>query len=356
MRERWNGPMSEHKEPEHPNHEISWAGRLDGGISNPNVWRGKISANLNVIKRRFDLLDRDSARDKLEGFKQRVEHSYVAANPEAVVRCIDGRGEGDTVPDRSNLAPQVPGGTAVTSFAYRLSKGLTTEATIESDTEEYRRLLEELDLPYIPGGHEDEHNADHPENTGCGAIDKMLDILKIMAQYDVDDQGSRRYGVYDYAKAISAAYMDEASFERIFQDIQIKLQALNGPHFNDRYFQKEEATGSHRFRSGILEKVKEGGRQRGRKTVEKLAGEHNEVFLLVNLVADETFDRDGFAAETGGKAQAFNYDVWVIDQRTKGVLPDDAEKQRTMLLTNIMYAVGTAMALTDGSLEVGIRQ
>jgi hypothetical protein len=269
-----------------------------------------------------------------------------------VVRCIDGRGEENTLPDSSNLGPQVPGGTAVTSLAYRLSKGLSAEATIESDVEEYRSLIEKMRLPYIPGGHEDEHNADHPENTGCGAIDKMLEIVKIMSEYDTDEQ---KYQVYDYAKAIAAAYMDEGSFERVFQDILVKLQALNGPHFSDHYFQKEDSTGSHRFRAGMLSKVKEGGQRVGKKTVERLTGKHNEVFLLVNTIDGETFDRDGFAAETDSRAQAFNYDVWVIAQRAQDVFRDDTEKQQTMILANIMYAVGTAMALTDGSLEVGVR-
>jgi hypothetical protein len=89
--------------------------------------------------------------------------------------------------------------------------------------------------------------------------------------------------------------------------------------------------------------------------VERLTGKHNEVFLLVNTIDGETFDRDGFAAETDSRAQAFNYDVWVIAQRAQDVFRDDTEKQQTMILANIMYAVGTAMALTDGSLEVGVR-
>lgn len=355
MGERLNEPMADNSERESTNHEITWAGRLDGGNSNPNVWRGKISARLNVIKERFGLINREAARDKLNELKETVQQFYVMANTDAVVRCIDGRGEEATVPDGTNLGPQVPGGTAVTSLDYRLSIGLSAEATIESDAEEYRSLLEELGLPYIPGGHEDEHNATDPENTGCGAIDKMLEILKSMGEYELNKPGNRHYRVYDYAKSIASPYMDETDFEQTFQDIQLKLQALHGPHFHDRYFQKEEATGLYRFRSGILSKVKEGGQRRGRKTVERLVGAHNEVFLLINHVKGETFDRDGFAAETDGKAQAFNYDVWVMAQRAEEVFPDDPEKQRTLILTNIMYAVGTAMALTDGSLELGTR-
>ncbi|HET7827747.1 MAG TPA: hypothetical protein VFK97_02685 [Candidatus Saccharimonadales bacterium] len=348
--------MPNHNEVEKTDHEINWVGRLDGGVEKPDHWQGKISARFSVIRERFGLSSDESARQKLGELKEKVGRFYVMAGLRAVVRCIDGRGEDGASPDITDLGPQVPGGTPVTSLAYRFSKGLTAEATIESDFVEYGNLLESLGLPYSPGAHEDEHNASHPENTGCGAIDKMLEILKIMQEYATDAEGNRTYRVYEYAKAIASTYMDEASFERVFQDIQVKLQALNGPHFHDHYFQKDEESGSHRFRSRIVEKVKDGGRRIGKKTVERLTGEHNEVFLIVNHVEGETFDRDGFADSNQGLAQAFNYDVWVVAQRARDIFPEDAEKQRTMLLTNIMYAVGTAMALTDGSLELGIRQ
>jgi hypothetical protein len=358
MHEKRKGPMPDSNEFDRPQPEIHWPMRLDGGKENPRVWRGKISAKLSVIRKRFELQSDEEAREKLEELKQRVGFFYVTAGLKAVVRCIDGRGEEGSPSDKTNLGPQVPGGTAVTSLGYRFAKwkDIKPETTIESDVEEYRSLLTKLGLDYIPGGHEDESNAEHPENTGCGAIDKMLEILKVMGEYDIDDQGARKYLVRDYAWEIAKPYMEKEGFEKAFEGIQVMLQTLNETHFNDRYFQKEESTGSTRFRSGILNKVKEGGRQLGKNTVERLSGEHNEVFLMVNYVTGETFDRDGFSSETGGKAQAFNYDVWVIAQRAQNVFPDDAEKQRTFILTNIMYAIGTAMVLTDGSLELGIRQ
>jgi len=335
--------------------EVTWAGQLDGGVENTGIWRGRISARLSAIKNRFNLASDETARHKLDELKDKVGKFYVVANINAAVRCIDGRGEEGPAPDGSNLGPQLPGGTPVTSIAYRFAKGLDPKATIESDFLEYTGLLNSLGLPYLAGGHEDETNADHPENTGCGAIDKMLEILKIMEEYDTEQDEQQKYRVHDYAKAIAANYMDEASFERVFQDIQLKLQALNGPHFNDHYFQKDQA-GSHRFRKGVINKVKDSGQRLGKKTVEKLTGEHNEVFLIVNFVESETFDRDGFSAENDNLAQAFNYDVWLIEQRAKQVFRGDLEKQRTMILTNIMYAVGTSMALTDGSLELGLRR
>lgn len=334
--------------------EINWLGRLDKGKDDAPTWRGKISANLAIIKERFNFSDERAAREKLDDLKQKINNFYVIAGINAVVRCIDGRGEEGQALDSSNLGPQVPGGTPITSIGFRFSKGLTTNATIEQDFVDYRELVESLGLPYISGAHEDERNSSHPENTGCGAIDKTLEILRIMREYDVDDAGNRQYRVFEYAKAIASVYMNEDDFESAFADVQVKLQALMGPHFYDHYFQKSD-DGSHKFRTGLVNKVKEGGRQVGKKTVEKLAGEHNEVFLMVNRRMGETFDRDVFANEEKGQAQAFNYDVWVIVQRARDVFPNDEEKQRTMIVTNMMYAVGTAMALTDGSLELGVR-
>src|SRR6476661_8697841 len=121
--EGWD--MSDRREVETEPAAIEWIGQLDGGIPNKEVWRGKISASLRVIRERFDLADEHSAQDKLDELKKTIQRFYVKATAAAVVRCIDGRGEEDSVPDSSELGPQVPGGTAVTSLAYRFSKGLS---------------------------------------------------------------------------------------------------------------------------------------------------------------------------------------------------------------------------------------
>jgi hypothetical protein len=337
--------------------EIRWGGRLDGGKENLSVWRGSISAKLSLIKERFGLPGEMDAQDLMTELKAAAEYFFIQAKIPAQVRCIDGRGEGDDQADEPVLGPQVPGGAPVMSIAWRIASGLEPGITVDSDLNKFKGILKDKDLPFLPGAHEDEHNVNHPENTGCGAIDKMLDILKIMGECNETENG-KVYQVYDYAKAIALEYCegDEAIFDRIFDDIQVKLELLNAQRYNDRYFLKDEQTGHHHFRKRVVNRIKDVGQEAGRKTVEKLQGAHNEVFLLINRAAGETFHRDGFAALSGNRAQAFGYDVWHAVQRAKAIFPDDREKQRTMIVTNVMYAVGTAMALTDGSLEYGIRE
>lgn len=336
--------------------KIEWYGPLDGGHENAEVWRGKISAKLESVAERFGFPSPERARQELDHLKEQAARFYVKANILARVRCIDGRGE-EEMSDERELGPQVPGGAPVMMLGWRVAEGLVPGANIDSDVVQFKERLKELDLPYVPGAHEDEHNAGHPENTGCGAIDKMLEILKIMTEQD-EIEGRKKYLVYDYTRIIALEYCgdDPDTFDRIFDDIQVKLEVLNSPRYNDRYFMKDEKTGEHRFRKRVVNRIKEVGQQTGKKTVEKLRGSHNELFLLINKVHGETFDRDGFAALTDGKGQAFGYDVWHALERARALFPDDEEKQRTMIVTNVIYAVATAMALTDGSLEVGTRK
>jgi hypothetical protein len=344
MHERWSEPMPDHNETERTNHEITWVGRLDGGIEYPNTWRGKFSAKLSVVKERFGLNSEQAAKEKLDELKEKVGSFYVVAGLSAVVRCIDGRGEDGPLPDNKNLGTQVPGGTPVTSIGYRFAKGWTEECDIVTDFAEYRSLVESLGLPYISGAHQDEHNVDHPEHTGCGAIDKMLEIIDVMRE--TDENGTHL--VYEYAKVIASKYMDEGAFDKAFNMVQGNLDTLD--KISDRYFRKGQ------FRTKLVDEVKEGGEQIGEKTVETSAGEHRELLLVINHVEGQTFDRDGFAASNEGLAQAFNYDAWAVPQRARDIFTDDSDKQNIMMVTNFMYAVATAMVLTDGSLELGIRE
>jgi hypothetical protein len=358
MHEKWRQTMVEEHETELPAREITWGPEpLGGKEPNKSVWRGGISAKLNIIKDRFALASETAARGTLDALKAQVEHFYVISNTLASIRCIDGRGEGDEFDKKTVLGPQVPGGAPVMALAWRTALGFEPGINIDSDVVTFKGILKDKKLPFLPGAHEDEHNTDDPENTGCGAIDKMLGILEIMDEAHENENGDKIYSVYDYTKAIAQEYCgnNEAIFDSTFSDIQVKLEIINAQRYNDRYFMKDEPTGKHRFRQRVVNRIKEVGHEAGCKTVETLRGTHNEAFLLINKATGETFDRDAFSALTDNKVQVFGYDVWHAVERAKAIFPDDQEKQQTMVVTNVMYAVATAMALTDGSLEYGIR-
>lgn len=322
--------------------EITWYGSLFGEKFDRNIWRGQISALIPVLRKRFGT-DYDETFDMLRERRRAIENFFVRANPSAQVRCIDGRGEANTRPGSSDLGPQVPGGTPVMALCWRLANWRGERGKdIENDLGIFKILLEKNNLPFVPGAHEDEHNEHHEEKTGCGAIDRMREILIIMQQ---------RALMLPYVQAIAGEYFDG----ELMGEICDRLGPINAQPYNDQYLMHNPVKGIHEFGNRLIHKMRIGGERRGRKAVEKLSGDHNEAFLIINTVSDETFERDGFAAESDGLVQAFNYDFWYAVNCAKGVFPDDEEAQRSMIMANAMYAVATAMILTDGSLEYAVR-
>lgn len=324
--------------------EITWVGRLDGGVTNPKIWQGKISAEPKVLKARTGLSAEQLIAFK-EELKRLLNEDFVAADPESAVRCIDGRVAGEDQDD-PKLGPQVPGGTPAAVISYRLAQfeGFKSDSTLINDLIELHNMYEELGLPNTRGAHTDEHSDDPTNsNTGCGAIDKMLYILKAMA-----DQDSREI-IHDYAKAIAGDYFDETTFESVID----KIDFLNQPQHKHRYFMKDKETGDYHYKNKALESTKNLGQGEG--SVETLLGNHNEAFLVINTRPGETFNRDKFASRSDNNIQAFNYDSWFTAARAKSLFEDE-QRQKDFIVSRAMYAVATAMILTDGSIELGIRQ
>jgi hypothetical protein len=324
--------------------EISWQGRLDGGKEDHKVWRGKISATTDTLKARLGM-DETDVHQFMEDFKQRVDSYYIPTSVVAQVRCIDGRTENDSPSKNPLLGPQVSGGTPVVALTYRLARfdHMKEGTTIQDDLEEIRHLIETLELPYRPGAHEDEHSVHSDHKTGCGAIDNMLDIIEIMQDREL---------IHGFTKAITGDHFDQ----QVFEDILTKLKAINEPAFKNRYFMKDRRTGAYKYANSLIEQTKQIGQRRGKKAVEKLLGEHHETLLGINTVPDTTLNRDQLSKDTNHLAQVFNYDFWFAVDRAEQVFADDEPAKKTVIISQAMYAVATAMALTDGSLEYGVRQ
>lgn len=324
--------------------EITWAGRLDGGTPDAKMWQGKISAEPEILEARTGLSAEELA-DKLAELKELLNQDYIAADPESAVRCIDGRVAGEDQQD-PKLGPQVPGGTPAAVISYRIAnfEAVQPGSTLIGDLMELHNIYEELEIPYTRGAHTDEH-CDEPDNsnTGCGAIDKMLYILKAMA--DPDNRGV----LHDYAKAISGDFFDNQTFDSVIQ----KIDFLNQPEFKHRYFIKDKKTGDYLYKNMAVESTKVLGQ--GEESVEKLLGSHNEVFLVVNMRRGETLNRDKFASRSDNEIQAFNYDSWHTVGRAEALFGED-QRRKDFIVSRAMYAVATAMVLTDGSIELGIRK
>jgi len=335
--------VTSQNELEHQPAEINWIGRLDGGMVDKEIWQGKISAEPETLQARLGL-SASELQARLEELKRLLNEDYLESAPQSSVRCIDGRVAGEDQAD-PKLGPQVPGGTPAAVISYRLAnfEAIQPDSTLIGDLIELHNAYEELGIPFSRGAHIDEHSDDpNNPNTGCGAVDKMLYILQAMAD------PRRRSIVHDYAKAIAGENFDEHTFESILQ----MLDFLNQPKLKHRYFIKDGKTGDYLYKNMAVESTKV--LSQGGESVERLLGEHNEVFLVVNKRRGETLNRDKFASRSNNQLQAFNYDSWHTVDRANALF-DDEQRRRVFIVSRAMYAVATAMVLTDGSIELGIR-
>jgi len=320
--------------------EIIWIGRLDGGHPDHKIWSGSITAETDALKERFQT-DEAGAQKVIEELKESLESYYVPTNPNSQVRCIDGRSETEeAIADLPELGPQVAGGTPAATLSYRLAhfNSMPEGATIETDLDEVSRIVKSLGLPYLPGAHDDDHSG-----VGCGALAHMLRIAEKMED---------REAMQDYVRAIAEDYYDQNTYEEVLENVAEIL----GPDHKDTYFMKDQTTGEYTFASSLLHKTEEIGRSEDRKAVEVLRGDHSEVLLIINKQPGTTLNRDKLSADNNHLAQVFNYDYWVSVDRARQLFPDDEEAQKKIIISQVMFAVGTAMTLTDGSLEAGIRQ
>jgi hypothetical protein len=314
--ERFSGEdMSKRTETERQLSSITWLGPLNHGKPDKDIWSGTISA----VYAPKGLVLYEECKAELDGY-------FTPAYAGRPVRCIDGRPR-EEVFDTSiselehlDLGPQVPGGTPAMALSFRLARPSYPEwlnapeelrntpgkrfNNLIDDLIEVHRQYEELGLPFPSGGHIDDH-AQYP-NTGCGAIDNLPAIMERMVDY-------RSLPIVEqYARAIIGEDFQETAFDEVVP----VLRRMNEPGYKNFYLIREnQDLGMKDYREIAVESLKANA---GEEAIERMVGDHKEFILIINKKDGETFNRDLFC-------------------RTN----DD---------------LATAMVLTDGSLEVGIRQ
>jgi len=316
---------------------IIWLGRLDGGVSDKNIWLGNISAEQPDLRKK----SKDEYRESLDKY-------FVEVSPNSPVRCIDGRPKKGNLFRRAvdiihaKLGPQTPGGTPAVALAIRIAEfdRLPKDKTIVDDLNMAKERYDALGLAFPPGNHEDDHP--NPHKTGCGAIDKMPEILAHMTNAEALPI------IANYAKSIIGEDFTDEAFRNVIE----RLHIINGKEFKRSYLIQDK-DGSYRYKSLIPEQVR---KLSGHDAIEQVEGEHKELFLVINKVEGTTFNRDHFCLDSENEAQAFNYDYWFVKYRADRLYANDPATRAEFLIAKTMYAVSTAMVLTDGSLEVGIRQ
>ncbi|MBV9349543.1 MAG: hypothetical protein JO026_02230 [Patescibacteria group bacterium] len=268
---------------------------------------------------------------------------YVPADPDGSMRCIDGRVSEEAVGGyfRKRLGPQVPGGSAGTVLALQIAdeERMGSNTTFVEDMDSALGWFKENDLYF--GGHIDSHSAEHPENTGCGAIDKIPEILAKL------ESNVALLHIENVTRILLGANFDS----HILPEILEEARRLNAKE--EIYFEKDEE-GRYAYKKKVIRALEENAVDHD--PIEVLVGAHKEMVLVVNMVPETTFDRDHFSLDNGNAIQAFNYDFWRSIEMANKLYPKDAARRKEFLVCRTMLAVAALMALTDGTILATVRK
>lgn len=279
---------------------------------------------------------------------------FIPCTMGSPTRCIDGRiTEGydqDMTLRGRPLGPQVPGGTAISALTRRIvhATDITEAISFSDDLETTIRTLKQKGLSF--GGHID--NADHPHgDTGCGAIDRVPEVLACIANPRAQRQ------IRGITKLLLGIRYDDAYVDAILGRI-INLESIA-----ERYFMIDPKTGVYDYKQKIIADL----RKNNDTGVARLAGPHYEVGLAVNTVPGTTFDGDRFSSDNANRIQLFNYDFWLTQHVAELSYPTNhhvtfataklnLRLQHEYILCRTLLAVAVAMVLTDGSIQLIIRK
>ena len=321
-------------------------------------WQGSISKSKRVSgnKELAKLYEAASNLDNLEQY-------YVHAFSDSRVRCIDGRLLfGYLMPNglinqelaNRDLGPQIPGGTPAAALANRVVSGeFTSGIYLSKDIREVADVYKSLGINM--GGHVDEHKDGHEFDTGCGAIDRMIDIIDMTTNDEILQE------VEVLCKAILGDGFDSDIFDVVVGRLH-RMQSIKR-----EYYRYDEKAHDYLYKKEAIDTLIKSAEQE-HHPIAKLIGDHNEMLLVINFMKGTTFNRDKFWVENDGQVQAFNYDIWEsfdiasklypldFTKHTSAEIDANVRSQRTYIMVRTIYALGTAMVLTDGSLDLVIRK
>lgn len=289
---------------------ISWLGQISNAGGS---WTGAISSNLD---------EADSAEPKAK-----LAQSFVKVDDGAAMRCIDGR-IGQV---HKALGPQIAGGGPGFVLAFHFAK--QEGSSVVEDFISLWQAHKDLGDRFAIGGHIDDHSK--PPMSGCGAIDKMPQILAAMTAAD------NQPAIRTYVKAIAGEAYNSSSFN----DVTTAISKID----QTKYFKEQ----GHSYRRELVKEISE---RSDKEAIEELSGAHKESFVIVNKQPNTTLDKELFVADNQDLTQAFNYDFWYVRQLAIRLFPGSVHQQEIFTITSIIYNVATAMVLTDGTQILGLRR
>ncbi|MDR1197259.1 MAG: cadmium-containing carbonic anhydrase [Candidatus Nomurabacteria bacterium] len=189
--------------------------------------------------------------------------------------CIDGR-TGEDLPETSL---KTAGGTLSFWAAYRLTGGTM-------DYDGFLQILQENDLPI--GGHTDDH--DHTSGgTGCGANDKLPEIIEKLANPQTNNPIFNTAGLIDNSTdAFSQVVIENSAKDLAAADLGSAAQRTE----NLAKFVKPD----------------------------RLTGQHQEVTVLVNLRENTAVDTSEISKKYGAEISAFAVDAWTFQNSAEKVI------------------------------------
>lgn len=277
----------------------------------PRIERGEITeAEVDTF---VEELQGDEFYDEIDGFMPAC--------------CVDGRHRLDGA---CKLGANAAGG----AFSLLAADMLTTQTfNLEAkNTADYAKNLFDYLQSTYPGQFGD-HNADQVKSagtdSGCGAVDRMADIIGLIASHGP--------ALRDTAELLGISINDDdfaviqGRANHIAQDQGIKIS--NG--------------------LDMIAALKD---KAGHTSVETLTGEHNEVAVVINEREGTTLNRAKVRARYGNRLQAFNYDRWAMKKAVHTISHNvEQEEARLKLAAADLYNLAVACTLAGPSLRVARR-
>lgn len=314
------------------------------------IWTGSISL---AVRTKKDLRLKLKATRAVRA--EKLEKYFVPCDIAARMRCIDGRilehYADDPDLQKRALGPQVPGGTGMAALAHRIvhADKLSRDVSFSDDIDYVISEFRDMGMGF--GGHIDNH---HPDgNTGCGAIDKIPEILQRIADPAAQQQ------LRGLASMLLGNRYDDMTLDIIIGRI-INLESIS-----NRYFMVDPKTGHYDYKQKVVKDLQRNMREGG-NPIARLVGPHHEIGLVVNTVRGTTFDPDRFSLDNKNDLQLFNYDFWSTQQGASILYPvnndvsyADAKRnlrfQHQYLTCRVLLAIATTMILTDGTVQLIVR-
>ncbi|MDB5181801.1 MAG: hypothetical protein JWP13_564 [Candidatus Saccharibacteria bacterium] len=234
--------------------------------------------------------------------------------------CGDGRGVAaifrmNALLKRSLNRAKVFGGAAAMAVGSRIGLGRSTGRNLNETFEDAAGDLAKAEIDF--GAHTDEHA--HGENCGCGAIDKAPQVVANVVKFKEQIRTT----------ALSLGASEEGLDQVLANYESYADEIVDKPYSGNKVMQMISGLG---------------------KVVKRLAGDHKEARIVLNTVEGFTVNQELIRQVSGGKIQVFAVDVWRMQRIAQRLHPQDESLQQRSFVSQLVYTLGVAGTLTDGTL------